>query len=174
MLEGAREQEKVPTLDGGASDVLSKNRPKVLEDTMEAAAVDEAKDRRQLQVFAAKVSDFKHGCVGLSGGKPAAAFDCRCAIVHSENAKAISSQPPADFTSTAAHVDNALIFRKPVRVDCFDEFLLRLVGFPKGVIFGIAPLVLPSTTTTAVRPIGEELFDPTLHLACQSARNTHG
>jgi len=86
--------------------------------------------------------------------------------VEPHNGKALASQPPVNFTVPAAHVDDALIFREPAGVDRFNEFLLRLGGFPEGAEFGVEPPALPSMPVSPVRPIGKQLFDPTLRPTC--------
>ena len=137
ILERAGKQEEMAALNGGTSDVLSKDVTKVRDDAVEATPVDQAKNRFQSQVLAAKVSDFKHGCPGVAGGNTAAVLNGCGAIVEPENGKALGSQPPANLTVSTPHVDDALIFRKPARVDRFNEFFLGLVGFPEGAKFGV-------------------------------------
>jgi len=174
ILERAGKQEEMATLNGGASDVLSKEVAKVPDDAVEATAVDQAENRFQPQVLATKVGDFKDGCVGVAGREAAAVLNGRGAVVEPENGKTLASQPPANLTVPAPHVDDALIFREPAGVDRFNEFLLRLVGFPEGAKFGVDPLALPSMQVSPVRPIGKQLFDATLQPTCQFPPGFHG
>ena len=162
------------TLNSGVSDVLSKDGAKVPDDAVEATTVDQAKGRFQSQILVAKVGDFKDGCVGVSGGEAAAALNRRGAIVEPQNGKTLGSQPPANLTIPTAHIDDALIFREPAGADCFNEFLLRLVGFPERAKFGLEPLVVPSMPVSPVRPIGKQLFDATLQPTCQCPPVFHG
>jgi hypothetical protein len=173
ILECAGKQEEMASLNSDASDVLSKDVTKLRDDAMEATAVDHAESRFQLQVLAAKVSHFKDGCVGIAGGEAAAGLNGRGTAVQPENAKTLGSQPPANLTISAPYVDDALIFREPARVDRFNEFLLRLVGFPEGAKFGVLPLALPSVQMSSVRPIGKELFYATLQPTCQFPLVSH-
>ena len=174
ILERPGKQEEVATLNSGASDVPSKGGPKVFDDAVEATAVDQAKGRFQSQILVAKVGDFKDGCVGVSGGEAAAVLNRRGAVVEPQNGKTLGSQPPANLTASAAHVDDALVFREPARVDRFNEFLLLLVGLPEGAKFGIDPLALPSMPVSPVRPIGKQPFDVTLQPTCQFPPVIHG
>ena len=155
ILECPGKQEEMATLNGGLGNVLSKDGAKVLDDAVEATAVDQAEGRFQSQILAAKIGDFKSGCVRMSGGEPAAVLNGRCAIVEPQNRKALASQPPANLTVSAAHVDDALIFRKPTGLNRINEFLLRLIGFPEGAKFGVEPPALPSMPVLPVRPIGK-------------------
>jgi hypothetical protein len=111
---------------------VTKDAAKVRDDAVEATAVDQAKNRFQPQVLTAKVSDLKDGCVWVASGEAAAVLNGRGAVVESENAKTLDSQPPANLTVRALQVDDALIFREPARVDRVNEFFLGLVGFPEG------------------------------------------
>jgi len=174
ILERPGKQEEVATVNSGVSDVLSKGAAKVPDDAVEATAVDQAKGRFQSQILVAKVGDFKGRCAGLSGREAAAVLNRRGAVVKTENGKTLGRQPPAKLTIPTAHVDDALIFREPARVDRFNEFLLRLVGFPEGAKFGVEPLAIPSVPLSPVRPIGEQLFDATLQPTCQSTAVIHG
>jgi hypothetical protein len=166
ILECAGKQKEMATFNGGASDVLSKHMTEVRDNPVEATAVDHAESRFQLQVLAAKVSDFKSGCVGVAGGEAAAVLNSRGAVVNSENGKTLGSQPSANLTVSAPHVDDALIFREPAGVGRFNEFLLRLVGFPEGAKFTVLPLTLPSMHVSPVRPIWKQLFYATLQETC--------
>ena len=103
----------MPTLNGGLSDVLNKDGSKVPYDAVEATAVDQVKGRFQSQILVAKIDDFKSGCVRASGGEAAAVLNGRCTIVEPQNRKALASQPPANLTVSAAHVDDPSIFREP-------------------------------------------------------------
>lgn len=162
------------TLKGSASDVPSKDVTKVGDNAVEATAVDQAENRFQPQVLAAKVSDFKDGRVGVPGGEAAAVLNGRGAVVKPENAKTLGSQPPANLTVPAPHVDDALIFREPAGVDRFNKFLLGLVGFPEGAKFRVLPLALPFMQMSPVHPIGKQLFDATLQPTCQFPPVSHG
>ena len=70
-------QKKMATLNSGTSDVLCKDRAKILDDTVEATTVNQAKGRFQSQILIAKVGDFKDGWVGVPCGETAAALDRR-------------------------------------------------------------------------------------------------
>ena len=157
ILECPGKQKKVATLKSGASDVPSKDATKTRDDPVEATAVDQAESRFQMQIPIAKVCDFKNGCVG-PGGESTAVINGRGAVVEPQNGKALVSQPPANPTVSAAHVDDALIFRKPAGIDRFNEFLLRLIGFPVRAKFGLEPLTIPSMPVSLVHPIGKQLF----------------
>jgi hypothetical protein len=124
------------TLNRGASDVLNKHVTKVRDDPVETTAVDQAESRFQLQVFAAKVSDFKDWCVGVAGAEATAVLNGRSAVVKSENGKTLVSQPPANLTVPAPQVDDALIFREPAGVDGFKKFLLGSSVFQNGLNSG--------------------------------------
>jgi len=174
ILERRGKQEEVATLNSSVSDVLSEDAAKVPDDAMEATTVEQARGRFQLQILVAKVGDFKGRCVGLSGGEAAALLNRCSAVVETENGKILGRQPPAKLTIPTAHVDDALIFREPARVDRFNEFLLRLVGFPEGAKFGVEPPEIPSMPASPVRPIGKQLFDATLQPTCQSTAVIHG
>ena len=91
----------------------------------------------------------------MSRREAAAVLNGRGAVVDPKNGETLGSQPPADFTAPAAEIHDELIFRKPARVDRFNEFLLRLVGFPVGAKLGVKPLALPSNQVPPVRPIGK-------------------
>ena len=65
ILEGPRYQEEMATLEGGLSDVSSKDGAKVLYNAVEATAVDQTKSRFQSQLLAAKIGDFKSRRVGV-------------------------------------------------------------------------------------------------------------
>jgi len=173
-LERRGKQEEVAPLNSGVSDVLSKDAAKVPDGAVEATTVEQARGRFQLQILVAKVGDFKGRCVGLSSGEAAALLNRRGAVVETENGKILGRQPPAKLTIPTAHVDDALIFREPARVDRFNEFLLRLVGFPEGAKFGVEPLAIPSMPASPVRPIGKQLFDATLQPTYQSTPVIHG
>ena len=174
ILESPGKQEEMATLNSGVSDVLSKDGAKVPDDTVEATAVDQAERRYQSQILVAKVGEIKGGCVGVSGGEPAAVLNRRGAVVEPQNSKTLGSQPPANLTLPATHVDDALIFREPAGVDRFNEFLLRLIGFPEGAKFGVDPLPLLSIPVSPVRPIGKQLLDATLQPTCQFPPVIHG
>ena len=90
---------------------------KLLDDTMEATAVDHAQGRLQSQILIAKVGDFKDGCIRVPGGELAAVLDRRGGVVEPQNGKTLGSQPSADVTVPAAHVNDALIFGERARVD---------------------------------------------------------
>jgi hypothetical protein len=98
ILECPGKEEEVATLNGGLIDVLSKDAAKVPHDAVEATAVHQAEGRFQSQILAAKVGDFKSGCVGVSGGEAAAFLNGHCAIVEPQNRKALARQPPANLT----------------------------------------------------------------------------
>lgn len=153
----------MPTTNSGTSDVLSEDWPKVFREAVEATAVDQAKRRFQPQPFLAKVDDFKPGSFRLAGGQATAVLDRHTAKVEPQNRKTLISQPPADLTATTAQVDDALTFRKPARVDRFNQLLLRLLGFPEGGIFRVGPLALPSAAMSLARPIGKALFNSLLY-----------
>ena len=174
ILECRGKQEKMATLTGSLSDVLSKDGAKVPDEAVEATAVDQAEGGFQSQILAAKIGDFKSGRVGVSGGEAAAVLDGRRAIVEAQNGEALASQPTANLTVSATHVDNALILREPAGLNRVNEFLLRLVGFPEGPKFGVEPPAFPYAPVSPVHPIGEQLLDVTLEPTCQSPPVSHG
>jgi hypothetical protein len=155
ILECPGKQEEMATLNGGLSDVLSKEGAKVPDDAVEATAVDQAEGRFQSQILAAKIGDFESGRVRVSGGEAAAVLNRCCAIVEPQNCKTLAGQPPANLTVSAAHVHDALIFREPAGLNRINEFLLRLVGFPEGAKFWVEPAALPSVPASPVRPTGK-------------------
>jgi hypothetical protein len=126
---------------------------KVRDNAVVATAVDQTKNRFQTQVLAAKICDLKDGWIGVSRGETAAVLNRRGAVIHPENGKTFGSQPPANLTVSAPHVNNALIFREPAGVDRFNEFLLGLVGFPVGAKFRVLPPALPSIQVSPVHQL---------------------
>ena len=155
ILECPGKQEEMATLNGGLSDVLSEDGAKIRDDAVEATAVDQAESRFQSQILVAKISNFKSGCVGVSGGEATAVLNGRGTVIEPQHGKALASQPPANLTVSAAQVDDVLIFREPAGRNRINEFLLRLVGFPEGVKFGVEPPALPYVPVSPVRPIGK-------------------
>jgi hypothetical protein len=153
ILECPGKQEEMATLNGGLSDVVSKDRAKVPDDAVEATAVDQAESRVQSQILAAKIGDFKSGCIVVSGGEATAVLNGRWTIIEPQNRKALASQPSANLTVSAPHVDHTSIFWEPAGLNRINEFLLWLVCFPEGAIFGVQPPALPSVLVSSVRPI---------------------
>jgi hypothetical protein len=155
ILEGPRYQEEMATLNGGLSDILSKDGTKLPNDAVEATAVDQAKSRFQSQILPAKIGDLESKCVCVSGGEAASARNRRRAIVEAQDRKALVSQPTTNLTASATQVDDALIFWQPAGLYRINDFLLRLVGFPERIEFGVEPAAFPSVPVSQMRPLGK-------------------
>lgn len=145
IMERAGKQEEMASLNSDASDVLSKTgrrfstmrwkQPRST--TLKAGSNSRSSRQRSATLW-----------VGVSRRETAAVLNGCGAVVEPENLETFGSQPSANLTTSAPHVDDALIFRESAGVDRFKEFLLGLVGFPVGSKFGILPLVLPSMQTS--------------------------
>jgi len=98
----------------------------------------------------------------LVGGKAATIFD-RSGTVIDAQYRGTPAPPTSDSLRPYRNRRRSLTdLWKPAAVDGLDQFILWLIGFPEGIIFGISPLALPFCAATPMRPTGERNFRPRL------------
>lgn len=129
---------------------------------MEAPTINQARRGREMQVVVAEIGNIKLNRLTLAHGEPAAILDRCRAVVDTEDRKALFGQPATHFAVPATDINYALALGKPPALDRFDELLLRVLRFPKWIVFWICPLAFPLGAMTLMRPVGEETLDPSL------------
>jgi len=162
VLKRAAEKEEMSTRRGGTSEVECISRAEVFGNTMEAPTINQARRGWEMQVVVAQVGNIKLNWLTLAHGEPAAILDRCRAVVDTEDRKALFGQPATHFAVPATDINYALALGKPSALDRFDELLLRLLRFPKWIVFWIRPLAFPLGAMTLMRPVGEETLDPSL------------
>src|SRR4030095_8052879 len=173
MFKRTGEQDVMAVWDRGTGDVADIDRACVLREAVETAAVDQSWCRVKAERVVAKIGYLEADRFSLPGGEAAAVIDGRGAVIDAENGEPLFREPAAHFAVTAANVDHTLTFLKPARLDRFDEFLLRLLGFPERVIFRIGPVAFPLFAMLLVRAVRQPLFDPALQTVQQLKQITH-
>ena len=162
VLKRAAEKEEMSTRRGGASEVERISRAEVFGNAMEAPTINQARRGREVEAVVAQIGNIKLNWLTLAHGEPAAILDRCRAVVDPQDWKALFGQPATYFAVSAADIDYALALGEPSTLDRFDELLLRLLRFPKWIVFWICPLAFPLGAVALMRPVGEETLDPAL------------